>query len=102
MLPDLNAIAIYYGQLILAGEALDGLDMPIIGFFGEDDSSIAVEDVNNFKLILTNLGKTADINLYPGVGHAFANPSGQNYTAAAAEDAWARTIAFFARYLQNT
>ncbi len=101
LLPDLNAMAIYYGQLILAGEALDGLDMPIIGFFGEDDSSIAIEDVNNFKLVLNNLGKTAEINLYPGVGHAFANPSGQNYNAAAAEDAWAKTIAFFATYLQD-
>ncbi|MGC1525887.1 MAG: dienelactone hydrolase family protein [Phormidesmis sp.] len=97
---DLDAIAIYYGQLILAPEALDALDMPVIGFFGEDDSSIAVEDVNNFESTLTDLGKTVDINLYPGVGHAFANPSGQNYNAAAAEDAWTKTVAFFNTYLQ--
>ncbi len=97
---DLNAMAIYYGQLILSPEALDGLDMPIIGFFGEDDSSIAVEDVNNFESVLTDLGKTVDINLYPGVGHAFANPSGQNYDAAAAEDSWTKTIAFFNTHLQ--
>ncbi len=96
----LDAMAIYYGQLILAPEALDALDMPIIGFFGEDDSSIAVEDVENFEAVLSGLGKIADINLYPGVGHAFANPSGQNYNAAAAEDAWAKTTAFFDTYLQ--
>lgn len=34
--------------------------------------------------------------MYAGVGHAFANPSKQNYNAAAAEGAWAKTIAFFA------
>ena len=98
---DLDAMAIYYGQLILAPEALDGLDMPIIGFFGEDDSSIPVQDVNNYIEILTNLGKTADIHLYPGVGHAFANPSGQNYDEAAAEDSWEKTTAFFAEHLQS-
>ena len=101
LLPNLDAMAIYYGQLILAPEALDGLDMPVIGFFGEDDSSIPVEDVKNFEEILTNLGKPVDINLYPGVGHAFANPSGQNYNPEAAEDAWQKTTAFFAKYLQG-
>ena len=101
LLPDLDAMAIYYGQLILAPEALDGLDMPVIGFFGEDDSSIPVEDVENFKTILNNLGKTVSINLYPGVGHAFANPSGNNYNPEAAEDAWEKTTAFFAKYLQG-
>ncbi|CAN5756140.1 dienelactone hydrolase family protein [soil metagenome] len=100
LLPDLDAMAIYYGQLILAPEALDGLDMPVIGFFGEDDSSIAVEDVKVFESRLTALGNPGSINLYPGVGHAFANPSGQNYDAAAAEDAWEKTTAFFATYLQ--
>jgi len=98
---DLDAMAIYYGQLILAPEALDALDMPIIGFFGEDDSSIPVADVNNFEEVLDDLGKDADINLYPGVGHAFANPSGQNYDAAAAEDSWEKTTAFFKTTLQG-
>lgn len=99
---DLDAMVIYYGRLILAPEALDALDMPIIGFFGEDDSSIPVTDVNNFEETLTNLGKTVDINLYPGVGHAFANPSGQNYDAEAAEDAWEKTTAFFKTHLQSS
>ena len=99
---ELDAMAIYYGRLILAPEALDALDMPIIGFFGEDDSSIPVEDVNTFEQVLNDLGKEADINLYPGVGHAFANPSGQNYDAAAAEDAWEKTTAFFAANLQRS
>ena len=99
---DLDAMAIYYGRLILSPEALDALDMPIIGFFGEEDSSIAVDDVNNFERVLTELGKEVDIHLYPGVGHAFANPSGQNYDAAAAEDSWEKTTAFFKENLQSS
>ncbi|MGB3296967.1 MAG: dienelactone hydrolase family protein [Phormidesmis sp.] len=101
LLQDLSAIAIYYGELILQPEALDGINAPIIGFFGEDDSSIPVQDVENFRSALSNLGKPADINLYPGVGHAFANPSGKNYSADAAEDAWKKTSAFFAAQLQG-
>ncbi|MFK8181760.1 MAG: dienelactone hydrolase family protein [Phormidesmis sp.] len=99
LLKELDALVIYYGQLILAPEALDGLEAPILGFFGEEDTSIPVEDVENFEEILTGLGKSVEINLYPGVGHAFANPSGQNYDATAAEDAWDKTTAFFTAQL---
>lgn len=99
LLSDLDAVVIYYGQLLLAPEALDGLEAPVLGFFGEADSSIPVEDVENFEEILTGLGKPVEINLYPGVGHAFANPSGQNYDAAAAEDAWDKMTAFFSAQL---
>ena len=98
---DLDAMAIYYGQLILDSEALATLDMPIIGFFGEEDSSIPVIDVQNFESTLERGGKAADINLYSGVGHAFANPSGQNYDANAAEDAWEKTITFFNPHLKT-
>lgn len=100
LLENLDAMAIYYGQLILAPEVLDGLDMPIIGFFGEDDTSIPVDDVTNFESMLAGMGKSADIHLYEGVGHAFANPSGKNYDEVAAEDAWEKTTAFFASHLQ--
>ena len=102
LLKDLDAVVIYYGQLILAPEALDGLNAPVLAFFGEDDGSIPVEDVENFEDILDGLGKPADINLYPGVGHAFANPSGQNYDAAAAEDAWEKTTAFLKSQLAGS
>lgn len=100
LLNDLDATAIYYGQLILDANALNRLNAPLIGFFGEADTSIPVEDVESFKTILSDLGKTADVNLYPGVGHAFANPSGQNYNPEAAEAAWTKTTDFFATYLQ--
>ncbi|MEM6450719.1 MAG: dienelactone hydrolase family protein [Cyanobacteria bacterium P01_D01_bin.105] len=99
LLESLDAVVIYYGQLILAPEALDGLRAPVLAFFGENDNSIPVEDVENFEEILVGLGKPADIHLYPDVGHAFANPSGQNYNAAAAEDAWEKTTEFLAAYL---
>ncbi len=48
-----------------------------------------------FERELSRLGKPAEIHVYEGADHAFANPSGTRYQAEAAEDAWRRTLAFF-------
>ena len=50
---------------------------------------------------LAALGKPAEIHVYEGADHAFANPSGSRYQAEAAEDAWRRTLAFFREQLQT-
>ena len=50
---------------------------------------------------LKQLGKSVEIHIYEGAGHAFANPSGTNYRPAAAEDAWQRTVAFFKQHLKG-
>lgn len=95
----IDAAVIYYGQLVTDPDQLATLDMPILGLFGEDDGGIPVEGVRAFETALSDLGKDAEIVIYPGAGHAFANPSGQNYQAEAAEDAWAKTLAFFQEHL---
>ena len=53
------------------------------------------------EAVLTDLGKTAEIYLYEGAGHAFANPSGTRYNPEAAELSWERTTAFLAEHLQQ-
>jgi carboxymethylenebutenolidase len=48
-------------------------------------------------------GKSVDLKLYEGAGHAFANinnPWG-GYREAAAKDAWSRTLAFLAKHLKG-
>ena len=45
-------------------------------------------------------GRSVSINVYADANHAFANPSGQAYNAAAASDAWAKSLAFFKTNLQ--
>ncbi|MEM9905323.1 MAG: dienelactone hydrolase family protein [Cyanobacteria bacterium P01_D01_bin.44] len=44
---------------------------------------------------LADLGKDANIYIYEGVGHTFADPSDQNYATQSAEDAWDKTLGFF-------
>lgn len=95
-MPDeIDATVIYYGRLVTDKEQLNTLDMPILGIFGAEDQGIPPEQVKKFESQLNDLGKTADINIYDGADHAFANPSGDRYNEEAAKDAWEKTVAFF-------
>ncbi len=96
---ELDAAVIYYGQLDTDPEHLEPLQMPILGLFGQDDAGIPEEQVLEFATVLDELGKDADITIYPNADHAFANPSGGRYNEEAAEDAWSRVVAFFAANL---
>ncbi|HET6629218.1 MAG TPA: dienelactone hydrolase family protein [Woeseiaceae bacterium] len=97
---DLDAAVIYYGQLSTDVAALSRLELPIMAHFAEDDRSIPVEKVEEFTRALASAGVEHDVRIYPGVGHAFANPSGRNYNAEAAAQAWDRSLAFLAQHLQ--
>jgi carboxymethylenebutenolidase len=97
---ELDAMVMYYGQVVADEAQLATLKMPILGLFGAEDASIPVASVQVFRVALNRLGKDADVRIYSGVGHAFANPSGGTYDADAAEDAWQRTITFLHRTMR--
>jgi len=100
MLPEeLDAAVIYYGRLVTDPAQLAPLRMPILGIFGGQDRGIPVESVLEFETMLQTLGKTAEIVVYEGADHAFANPSGTRYEPEAAADAWRRTLEFLAGHL---
>jgi carboxymethylenebutenolidase len=98
--PGLDAAVMYYGRVVLEEEELKPIEAPLLGLFGEADKSLPVESIKTFEATLKKLGKDAVIVIYPGADHAFANPSGGNYKADAAEDAWKRTTEHFARLLK--
>ncbi|NET39464.1 MAG: dienelactone hydrolase family protein [Cyanothece sp. SIO1E1] len=98
---ELDAAVIYYGGGITTDPTvLEPLQMPIQGHFGELDRSPSPKTVKEFEAALNGLGKDAQIYVYEGANHAFANPSGNRYNATAAELAWERTIEFFNQHLQ--
>lgn len=100
LFPDtLDASVIYYGQITSDEELLRPIETPILGLFAADDTGIKVASVEAFRDALERLRKNFEVHVYPGVGHAFANPSGRNYDAATAEDAWQRTLEFLNRHL---
>lgn len=91
---DLDATVIYYGQITDDKTQLKNIEGPVLGIFGAEDSSISVESVEAFEAALNELNIENDINIYPGVGHAFANPSGSNYAENETLDAWEKTVRF--------
>ena len=92
---ELDGAIIYYGRVEGTDQdQLAELEMPILGLFGGEDQGIPVEGVRQFEQTLDELGKDAEIVIYEDAGHAFANPTGQNYVPDAAEDAWEKTTTF--------
>ena len=101
-MPDrLDATVIYYGQVDDATVAdLRALQMPVRAFFGEADSSIPLDAVRQFEARLQEAGVRHEITTYTGAGHAFANPTGNNYQPGPAQDSWEKTLAFLAEHLK--
>jgi carboxymethylenebutenolidase len=95
----LAATVIYYGNLVTDKDALSNIKWPVLGIFGDQDQSIPVEIAKQFEQALNEIGITNEIYIYPGVGHAFANPSGDNYAPNETADAWKKTLSFLNKYV---
>jgi carboxymethylenebutenolidase len=90
----LAATALYYGNLVTDQEELSKIKWPVFGIFGNQDESIPVDQVRQFEESLNATSVRNEIYVYDGVGHAFANPSNDNYAPEETSDAWEKTLAF--------
>ena len=76
------------------------LRCPYLGLFGGDDALIPPADVDELRAILARAGKTFDIHVYPGAGHAFFNDARPDaYRPTAAADAFPRAVRFLHQHL---
>ena len=98
----IDATVIYYGGLVTEADALAAIQWPVLGIFAELDQGIPPEQVAEFESALNELGISNDIHVYPGVDHAFANPSGDRYAPDEATDAWQKTLEFFEANLEQS
>ena len=97
----LDATIVYYGGgMATTTQRLATVQGPVLGIFGDKDQIIPVATVNTFEASLNTLGVSNEIYIYPGVGHAFANPSGVNYAPAETMDAWKKTLTFLSSSLK--
>jgi len=100
--PKLAAAVAYYGAPPTDVAAIAKINAPVLGNFGADDKGPSPDQVKAFEVAMKKAGKTIDVKIYEGAPHAFANPNNpwKGYREAAAKDAWARSTAFFAKYLK--
>ncbi len=101
--PGLDAVVAYYGAPPTDAAAIARIQAPVLGNFGAEDKGPSPEQVKAFEAAMKKAGKTVDVKIYEGAGHAFANVNNpwKGYREAAARDAWSRTVAFFARHLKK-
>jgi len=90
---------LYYGTpLVTDKQQLSKIKWPVLGIFGDHDQANPLPLINSFKAALDADGITNQIQIYKGLGHAFANPSGANYAPNETVDAWQKTLEFLKKY----
>jgi carboxymethylenebutenolidase len=109
--PELKAVALYYaGRIVQKAttnspvppiDTVAGIQCPILGIFGAEDKNPSVDEVNQIEGKLKEYGKSYEFKIYPGAGHGFFCDERPSFRKEAANDAWMRTVAFFARHLTN-
>jgi carboxymethylenebutenolidase len=77
------------------------LSCPILGLFGEDDSSPSPEQVALHEEALKKHGKSYEFHMYPGAGHGFFYYHRPNYRQQQAVDGWEKIWAFLEKYLST-
>jgi carboxymethylenebutenolidase len=99
--PEVGACAVFYGGHPNVKPDLGSLQAPVLGIFAGRDGFVTPAAVHELDKQLTALGKRHEFHTYPDADHAFFNDERPEvYDAAAAADAWAKTIAFFRRELR--
>jgi len=105
----LGAAVSYYGGGIVPSRseampsllgAVPHLRAPWLGFFGELDKGIPLEEVEQLRDALKAAPVEHEIVLYANAGHGFnRDPAPEAYQPEAAADAWKRALAWFGDHL---
>ncbi len=98
--PKVGACVVFYGGHPNVKPDLPNLQAPMLGIYAGRDGFVTPDLVRDLERQLIALGKSAEVHIYPDADHAFFNDQRPDvYNAKAAEDAWKRTIQFFAKNL---
>lgn len=95
--PELAAAVPFYGRQAKP-EDVGRIRAPLLFHFAEKDDNVNAT-WPAYEAALKKAGKTYEAHFYPDTGHGFHNDSTPRYDEAAANLAWERTLAWFARYL---
>lgn len=99
------------GRVVMSAEQLNAnfpvapidytkdLSCPILGLFGEEDSSPTPEQVDQHEAELKKHGKEYEFHMYPGAGHGFFYYHRPNYRQAQTVDGWQKIFSFLEKHL---
>ena len=93
--PEVGACVVFYGGHPHVKPDLEALQAPVLGFYAGKDGFVTPQAVKALDEELTRLGKRHAFHTYQDADHAFFNDHRPEvYDAAAAADAWNKTLAF--------
>jgi carboxymethylenebutenolidase len=93
--PGLACTVPFYGIPDLSKLDLNKVSAPILAHFGEHDDWASPQKARLLAADLKAKGKSIELHVYEGAGHAFMRDSDKTkYHEASAKKAWPRTIAF--------
>jgi carboxymethylenebutenolidase len=98
-LPDLAAAVPFYGPAP-ASESVAAINAPLLLMFADNDDFVN-KSWPPYEAALKAAGKRFEAFKYPGTQHGFNNDTTPRFDAAAAGQAWQRTIAFFNKNLRS-
>jgi carboxymethylenebutenolidase len=99
--PKVGACVDFYGVHQNVTLDFSGLESPVLGLFGENDSFVTPEVARKVEHDIRSAGKPIEIHIYPDADHAFFNDSRPDaYNPDAARDAWERTLRFFRQHVR--
>ena len=105
--PALKAAVAWYGpiggptnpiQPQTVMDLADKINCPLLGLYGAADTGIPVDSVQAAAAKAKAAGKTVEIVVFPEAPHGFNADYRPSYRKEAAEDGWARMLAWFKRY----
>ncbi|HEY7984822.1 MAG TPA: dienelactone hydrolase family protein [Ktedonobacterales bacterium] len=102
--PEIGPVVDFYGAHPNVHPDLDHVRGPVMGNFAARDGSFAPGQIDALERDLNARGVPTDFKTYPDCDHAFFNddrpPPNGPYNAAAAADAWGRTLTFLRAHLR--
>jgi carboxymethylenebutenolidase len=98
--PDLAAAVPFYGPAP-ASESVAAIQAPLLLMFADSDDFVN-KTWPPYETALKASGKRFEAFKYPGTQHGFNNDTTPRFDAAAAGQAWQRTITFFNRTLRGS
>jgi carboxymethylenebutenolidase len=99
-LPELRAAVPFYGPHPSTDEVAS-IQAAVLAIYGELDQRIT-QGAAAIEAAMQQNNKIYEKVIYPNADHAFHNDTGTRYNAEAAQDAWARTLAWFDKNLKTT
>ena len=96
-MPELRAAVPFYGPHPPLEDVKD-IQAAVLGIYAGNDQRIN-QGIPAIEQAMAQNNKIFEKVIYPDVDHAFHNDTGSRYNADAATDAWARTLAWFNKYV---